>query len=151
MGSDQVVLGEKLQVAEATGGNDHVIYVRNLTKTFDQQVAVKDISFEIPPGIIFGFVGPSGSGKTTTVRMLTGIYAPTEGEVKVLGYAPNKLPRHIREQIGYMPQLFFLYPQLTVWELTWRRLALEKFSTRLCSKPSHHYALRMQPSMDTAA
>ncbi|HEX9077688.1 MAG TPA: ABC transporter ATP-binding protein, partial [Anaerolineae bacterium] len=67
-------------------------------------------------GSIFGFIGPSGSGKTTTVRMLTGVYAPTAGEVRVLGTAPRKFDQKTRARIGYMPQLFVLYPHLSIWE-----------------------------------
>src|SRR4030066_956192 len=80
------------------------VEVNNLTKEFDQQVVVDRVSFDISKGTIFGFIGPSGSGKTTTVRMLTGIYLPTSGEVKVLGHAPGHFTRHERERIGYMPQ-----------------------------------------------
>src|SRR5512135_3885509 len=62
-----------------------VIRARNLTKQFGEEVAVRDLTFEIPRGVIFGFIGPSGSGKTTTIRLLTGIYAATRGELRVLG------------------------------------------------------------------
>jgi ABC-2 type transport system ATP-binding protein len=93
-----------------------VICARNLQKQFGKEFSVTDLSFDIPRGTIFGFVGPSGSGKTTTIRLLTGTYHPTGGEVKVLGQSPARFTRRIREQIGYMPQLFFLYPHLSVWE-----------------------------------
>jgi ABC-2 type transport system ATP-binding protein len=94
----------------------HPIQVKELTKQFDKQVVVDGVSFEIPHGTVFGFIGPSGCGKTTTVRMLTGIYQPTSGEAMVLGQKPGKLSRHNREEIGYMPQNFILYPDLSVWE-----------------------------------
>lgn len=103
-------------VKEFDATREAVVQAHNLTKRFDDLVAVQDLSFEIEPGVIFGLIGPSGSGKTTTVRMLTGIFPPTEGDVTVLGYHPRDFPRSIREKIGYMPQHFFLYPQLTVWE-----------------------------------
>jgi ABC-2 type transport system ATP-binding protein len=89
---------------------------KNITKRFGDQVAVNDITFEVPRGSIFGFIGPSGSGKTTTIRLLTGIYKPTSGEVKVLGKRPEEFTQGLRARIGYMPQLFVLYPNLTVWE-----------------------------------
>ena len=95
---------------------DKPIWVKDLTKQFGDQVVVKGITFEVSPGTVFGFIGPSGSGKTTTMRMLTGIYHPTSGEVKVLGHAPGIFPRSERERIGYMPQNFVLYPDLSVWE-----------------------------------
>lgn len=92
------------------------VQVEELTKQFGDEVVVDHVSFEVAPGSIFGFIGPSGSGKTTTLRMLTGIYHPTQGKVKVLGHAPGAFTRHDREMIGYMPQHFVLYPDLTVWE-----------------------------------
>ncbi len=97
-------------------GIDKPIQVKDLTKQFGDQLVIDRVNFEVSPGTVFGFIGPSGSGKTTTVRMLTGIYHPTSGEVKVLGHAPGIFPRRERERIGYMPQNFILYPDLTVWE-----------------------------------
>ncbi len=94
----------------------HPIQVKELTKQFDDEVVVDRVSFYVPQSAIFGFIGPSGCGKTTTVRMLTGIYQPTSGEVKVLGQIPGKFSLTDREKIGYMPQHFVLYPDLTVWE-----------------------------------
>jgi len=96
--------------------NDSVISARHLTKKFGDETAVDDVSFEVPRASIFGFIGPSGSGKTTTVRLLTGVYKPTEGEVIVFDRNPVKLSRRERVGLGYMPQLFVLYTNLTVWE-----------------------------------
>lgn len=95
---------------------DTIIYTEALTKKFHNEVAVQDVTMEIPRGIIVGFIGPSGSGKTTTVRLLTGIYRPTSGFVSVLDQRPATFSREAREKIGYMPQLFALYPELSVWE-----------------------------------
>lgn len=96
--------------------NNILIRSQDLTKQFDDQVAVDRISFEISAGSIFGFIGPSGCGKTTTVRLLTGIYHPTSGDVSVFGVAPKSFTLDEREKIGYMPQHFVLYPDLTVSE-----------------------------------
>jgi len=95
---------------------DSVISVQHLTKKFGDEAAVQDVSFEIPRGSIFGFIGPSGSGKTTTVRLLTGVYTPTDGQVLVFGRNPAKFSQSEKASLGYMPQLFVLYPNLTVWE-----------------------------------
>jgi ABC-2 type transport system ATP-binding protein len=70
----------------------------------------------VPRGSIFGFVGPSGSGKTSTIRVLTGVHRPSSGSVKVLGQHPSAFSQDMRARLGYMPQLFVLYPELTVWE-----------------------------------
>jgi ABC-2 type transport system ATP-binding protein len=96
--------------------HESVISVKHLTKKFGDETAVNDISFEIPRASIFGFIGPSGSGKTTTMRLLTGVAKPTDGEVIVLDRKPSEFTRRERTQLGYMPQLFVLYPNLTVWE-----------------------------------
>lgn len=93
-----------------------IIYTQGLTKQFGNEVAVKDVTFSISPGTIFGFIGPSGSGKTTTVRLLTGLYRPTEGQIAVLGEVPTEFSRATQRKIGYMPQLFVLYDDLSVWE-----------------------------------
>lgn len=95
---------------------DAAISTEGLTKKFDGEIVVQNVTFQVPRGSIFGFIGPSGSGKTTTVRMLTGVYAPTAGEVRVLGTAPRKFDQKTRARIGYMPQLFVLYPHLSIWE-----------------------------------
>ncbi len=93
-----------------------VISAKHLTKKFGDETAVQDVSFDVPRSSIFGFIGPSGSGKTTTVRLLTGVYTPTDGQVIVLDRNPARFSQGARARIGYMPQLFVLYPNLTVWE-----------------------------------
>jgi len=98
------------------GPGGPVIIAKGLSKKFDEEYAVREVSLEIYPGQIFGFIGPSGCGKTSTVRLLTGYYSPTEGEAHVFGQSSIKLKDKERRRIGYMPQLFALYPDLTVWE-----------------------------------
>jgi ABC-2 type transport system ATP-binding protein len=92
------------------------IIVQHVSKQFRDELAVNDASFQVPHASIFGFIGPSGSGKTTIVRMLTGVYTPTSGELTVLGKTPTHFTQRQRARLGYMPQLFVLYPHLTVWE-----------------------------------
>lgn len=95
---------------------DTVIRATDLGKQFKDNFAVRHVSFYVPQGSIFGFIGPSGSGKTTTIRLLTGVYRPTEGSVTVLEKHPVHFNKIDREKIGYLPQHFVLYPNLTVWE-----------------------------------
>lgn len=95
---------------------EFIICAANLTMKFGQEMAVDDVTFDIPRGKIFGFIGPSGSGKTTTVRLLTGFYTASSGQVSVLGRSPLKFGPETKAKIGYMPQQFVLYPELTVWE-----------------------------------
>lgn len=97
-------------------GRNLIIRSNQLTKEFKEEIAVDGINLAIPQGSIFGFIGPSGCGKTTTVRLLTGIYEPSSGEVSVFGISPPDFRKKDRERIGYLPQLFVLYPDLTVYE-----------------------------------
>jgi len=92
------------------------IKTENLTKEFDQVPAVKGINLEIEKGQIVGLVGPDGAGKTTFLRLLVGLLKPDEGSIFVDGVEVIKAPLQVKERIGYMPQLFSLYGDLTVSE-----------------------------------
>ncbi|MBV8453746.1 MAG: ABC transporter ATP-binding protein [Deltaproteobacteria bacterium] len=92
------------------------IEVRGLRKSFDNLLAVSDLSFAAPAGQIFGLVGPDGAGKSTTIRMLTGILPPDAGEVRVAGCDVVAEPEAVKSLISYMPQRFGLYEDLTVDE-----------------------------------
>lgn len=101
---------------ESNEREDYIIQTSELTKQFGDEYAVRDVSFYVPRGKIFGFIGPSGSGKTTTIRMLTGFYKPTSGQVRVFDRSPSQFTKRLQQRIGYMPQFFVLYPTLSVWE-----------------------------------
>ncbi len=88
----------------------------NLTRNFGSLVAVDHLNLEIPEGEIFGLVGPDGAGKTTTMRLLTGILAPTEGEGWVYDKHIVKESEALKDNIAYMSQRFGLYEELTVLE-----------------------------------
>jgi ABC-2 type transport system ATP-binding protein len=92
------------------------VELRDVTLSFADDAGVKELTLQVAPGTIFGLIGPSGSGKTTTVRICTGVYKPQKGTVRVLGETPGRANRRLRERLGYVPQLFTLYPNLTVWE-----------------------------------
>ena len=92
------------------------VVMSHVVRRFGDVVAVNDVSLEVERGTIVGLVGPSGSGKTTIVRMLAGMLEPTAGDIAVLGVRPHAFPARVRERIGYMPQLFHLYPHLTASE-----------------------------------
>ena len=93
-----------------------VVAVNEVSKIFAKETAVSKLSFAVPQGKIIGLIGPSGCGKTTTVRLMTGIYKPTEGKIDVFGDDPRRFKAVQREKIGYMTQLFTLFPDLTVKE-----------------------------------
>jgi ABC-2 type transport system ATP-binding protein len=92
------------------------VRLAGVTRRFNGTEAVSDMTLEIPAGSVVGVIGPSGSGKTTTIRMVTGSLAPTSGTIDVLGEHPGRFSRRTRERMGYMPQQFSLYPDLTVLE-----------------------------------
>ncbi|MBK7710779.1 MAG: ABC transporter ATP-binding protein [Bacteroidales bacterium] len=95
---------------------NQVIKVRNLVKKFGRFVANDNLSFDVYEGEIFGFLGANGAGKTTAIRILSGLSAPTSGEVIVAGFDANKQSEKIKKNIGYMCQKFSLYEDLTVKE-----------------------------------
>jgi ABC-2 type transport system ATP-binding protein len=101
---------------EAAIESEVAVRMAGVTRRFNDTVAVDALDLVIPAGAVVGVIGPSGSGKTTTIRMITGSLAPTEGTVEVLGDNPSRFRRRTRERIGYMPQLFSLYPDLSVGE-----------------------------------
>jgi ABC-2 type transport system ATP-binding protein len=96
--------------------SEPVIKTHKLTKRFGDFVAVNEISFEVQPGEIFGFLGANGAGKTTAMRMLCGLSIPTGGEARIAGFDVYKQTEQIKKSIGYMSQKFSLYEDLTVLE-----------------------------------
>lgn len=96
--------------------SDPVIVVENLTRRFGDFVAVDHVNFTVNAGEVVGYLGPNGSGKTTTIRMLLGLLAPSEGRATVLGYDAFSQSEEVRARAGYMSQKFALYDDLTVLE-----------------------------------
>jgi ribosome-dependent ATPase len=95
-------------------GGEPVIVARDLTRRFGDFTAVNRVSFTIERGEIFGFLGSNGSGKTTTMKMLTGLLAPSEGEALLFGKHFDARDMSLRKRVGYMSQSFSLYTELTV-------------------------------------
>jgi ABC-2 type transport system ATP-binding protein len=92
----------------------NAITVQHLTRRFGHFVAVDDVSFDVGPGEIFGFLGSNGAGKSTTIRMLCGLLRPTSGTALVGGIDVTRDPEGVKRRIGYMSQRFSLYESLTV-------------------------------------
>ncbi|HEU4390807.1 MAG TPA: ATP-binding cassette domain-containing protein [Blastocatellia bacterium] len=88
-----------------------VVTLNNVTKRFDQFVAVSDLSLEVRQGTIFGLLGPNGAGKTTTIRMISNILGPDSGEIRVLEQQPSPA---LQERIGYLPEERGLYKRMKV-------------------------------------
>ena len=93
-----------------------MIAVENLTKVYGKRAALDHVSFEVPAREIFGFVGPNGAGKTTTLRILAALLAPTEGRAFIDGADVTRDREKVHSRIGYMPDFFGVYDQLTVAE-----------------------------------
>ena len=102
--------------APSVSDRDLVVAMRDVSRRFDDREVLSGLNLTVRHGTILGIIGPSGAGKTTTIRMLTGALAPTRGEVMVMGRSPKKFRRAERERIGYMPQSFALYEDLTAGE-----------------------------------
>lgn len=94
----------------------NVIDIRSITKKYGNLTALDDITFSVPEGMMFGLIGPDGAGKTTLYRILTTLLSPDSGTATVAGLDTVKDYRKIRAEIGYMPERFSLYPDLTVNE-----------------------------------
>jgi len=93
-----------------------MIQVENLSKKFADVQAVKDISFQVEKGKIWGFLGPNGAGKTTTMRILTGYLPPNEGSARINGIDVSSDLRSIKRMVGYLPEVVPVYSDLTVKE-----------------------------------
>ena len=93
-----------------------MIEVKNLVKRYGDHVAVKNLSFTVEEGQIYGFLGPNGAGKSTTMNIITGYLASTEGEVLINGHNILEEPEEAKKCIGYLPELPPLYPEMTTRE-----------------------------------
>ncbi len=87
-----------------------------LTKKYDDMYAIRDIDLDLGQGDLFGFIGPNGAGKTTTMRIIATLLEPTEGEAYVCDYSIYTHPKEIRRLVGYMPDFFGVYDDMTVIE-----------------------------------
>ncbi|HZX09480.1 MAG TPA: ATP-binding cassette domain-containing protein, partial [Acidobacteriota bacterium] len=90
------------------------IDVKNITKQYGDFFAVKDLSFDVPSGSVYGLLGPNGAGKTTTIRMIMNVIIPDKGSIRVLG---EKMSEKMKRRIGYLPEERGLYPKMKVGEL----------------------------------
>ncbi|MFN0251822.1 MAG: ABC transporter ATP-binding protein [Kofleriaceae bacterium] len=88
--------------------------IRGVVKKFGNHIAVDDITFEVPRGVIYGILGPNGAGKSTTLRMINDIIAPDRGEIRILDLPPGVAAAR---KIGYLPEERGLYPKMKVGEI----------------------------------
>jgi ABC-2 type transport system ATP-binding protein len=93
-----------------------MIEIQGLRKSFGQQEAVRGIDLVIPTGQLVGLLGPNGAGKSTTVRMLTGMLAPTAGTARIFGSDVRENPLEVKRIVGYVPESGAVFETLTGWE-----------------------------------
>lgn len=115
--------------------------VKNLTKRFQNIVAVDNVSFEIPDGSIFGLLGRNGAGKTTTIRMMMGIYLPDQGEVVLKG---AKVGQEFKNKVGYLPEERGLYKKMKVIDTLLYFAELKGKSGKEITKRAEEYLKRFE-------
>ena len=93
-----------------------MVETRGLTKKYGEHFAIRDIELKLEEGDLFGFIGPNGAGKTTTMRIIATLLQPTWGEAYVCDYSIYTHAREIRRIVGYMPDFFGVYDDMTVME-----------------------------------
>jgi ABC-2 type transport system ATP-binding protein len=89
------------------------ICTQGLTRRFGELLAVDSVNLQVAPGQFFGFLGPNGAGKSTTIKMLTGLLAPSSGQIEILGLDLNTDPVNVKRQIGVVPEGMALFGRLT--------------------------------------
>jgi len=94
-----------------------IIETEALTKEYNGEVAVDNLSFSMKEGEIFGFLGPNGSGKTTTLLMLLGLTEPTRGKARILDFDPTREPIKVKRIIGYLQEHMGFYNDLNAWQM----------------------------------
>lgn len=97
-------------------GSESVIVLDSVTKVLGKKPRIEGLSFACEPGRVYGLLGPNGAGKTTLMNLITGLYRPTSGTVRVLGLDPVRDARKVRREIGLVPQETSLYPELSALE-----------------------------------
>jgi ABC-2 type transport system ATP-binding protein len=106
----------KLRCADGSPISATMIEVKQLTKSYEELDAIKDVTFTIPSGQICGYLGPNGAGKSTTVRILTGVMPATSGTAVVAGFNVADDPLEVKKRIGYVPETGAIFQTLSVTE-----------------------------------
>lgn len=123
--------------------NDVTLRVENVTKSFGDFTAVKNLSIRIRAGRIYGFLGPNGAGKTTTIRMIVGITIPDEGRIELFG---KKISPAIQDRIGYLPEERGLYKKMKVIDQLRYFAALKGVSRKEADRRIDYWLDRMRLS-----
>ncbi len=117
------------------------VELQRVCKSYNQVVAVDELSFSIAPGTIFGLLGPNGAGKTSTIRMMIGITLPDAGEVRLFG---TPFCRKHLQRVGYLPEERGLYKKMKVLEHLVLLGRLHGLSAAESSRRAHHWCERLE-------
>lgn len=113
------------------------VRLTGLCRTFGTLQAVNNLDLEVPTGAFFGFLGPNGAGKSTTLKMMTGLLAPTSGRIEILGYDLARQPLEVKRRIGVVPENLALFERLTGGEFL-------QFAGRMHGLPRQDVARRAE-------
>jgi ABC-2 type transport system ATP-binding protein len=114
--------------------SEFAVEVVGVTKRFGKHVAVDNLTLQVPTGRTCGFIGPNGAGKTTTIKMLMGMLRPTAGQTRALGLDVAVDPLTIKQRVGYVPELHFIYRTMRVRDvLGFCRALFGTWNDRLCA------------------
>jgi len=117
-----------------TPSTTYAIETVGLSKRYGPKDAVRDLTLRIPRGEAFGFIGPNGAGKSTTIKMLMGLTRPSAGEARVLGFDSVKDGVTVKQRVGYVPELHFIYRWMRVGEvISFCRPLYENWNDRFCA------------------
>ena len=119
-----------------------IIKTEDLTKVYNGEVAVDNLTFQLMEGEVFGFLGPNGAGKTTTLLMLLGLTAPSGGKARVLDVDPARDPIKVKSQIGYLQENMGFYNDLNAWQML-------DFVADLNGIPQDEAAVRSEEALKT--
>ena len=117
-----------------------MIQVQGLTRYYSSLCAVRDVTFQVNRGEVFGLLGSNGAGKSTTIKMLCGLLKPTRGSVQIAGVDLAHHPLRAKAKLGYLPENPVLYDRLTGAEMLELVGALRKLSPKLLRQRSKYYA-----------
>jgi ABC-2 type transport system ATP-binding protein len=130
--TEQVINNENHFAHSIRDSRSAVLRVEKLNVSYGNFQAVKNVSFEVYPGEIFGLLGPNGAGKTSTLSAVEGLLKPSSGTIRVDGYASHEQPLHVRASMGVQLQATNFQPELTVSEII--RLYASLYGVRLSNE-----------------
>ena len=113
-----------------------MVEVSHLSKNYGSHPAIRDLTFSVADGQVYGLLGPNGAGKSTIMNILTSYLAPTGGEVKVAGFSLPEQAQQAKACVGYLPEQPPLYPEMNIWTLRPSSRGSKKPSAASrCSRP----------------